>query len=229
MWASGYYTLNDTLEREWGYSILSKAADQIKGSTGRPFIKAVLGMINTAYSKSMVMISSFSLDPDVLSQWRAYAHDGRGFAIGFEAAELEMPAKKLRVLYDEKLQLRELIGNLMHTYDVEKERGFKYGQEFESHWFCAGLDLCAYKNPGFFEEKEIRLAHVCGMAPDGKSYRFVSAGARGSHGARLSDPVVIKFRDSGGVIVPYIVLDYTNRGTKFPIKEVVLGRATTIQ
>ena len=50
------------------------------------------------------MISCYSLDPDVLSQWRAYADDGRGFAIEFSAKLMQMPAKKLRVLYDEERQ-----------------------------------------------------------------------------------------------------------------------------
>ena len=32
-------------------------------------------------------VSCFSADGDVLSQWRAYADDGHGFAIGFAPAE----------------------------------------------------------------------------------------------------------------------------------------------
>jgi hypothetical protein len=82
-----------------------------------------------------MMISSYSLDPDVLSQWRAYADDGRGFAIGFSPKLMQMPAKKLRVLYDEDRQLYEMLGNLKHTYEYEKSIGFKYDDQFQSHWF----------------------------------------------------------------------------------------------
>src|SRR5580704_2241761 len=73
VWSSAHYVLNDSTEREWGYSIFAKAVDQLRGELGQAFIDSVGAMIHRAYPGSIVMISSFSLDPDVLSQWRAYA------------------------------------------------------------------------------------------------------------------------------------------------------------
>jgi hypothetical protein len=223
VWSSAYYVLNDSTEREWGYSIFTRVADQLRGELGQAFIDSVSAIIHRAYSSSIVMISSFSLDPDVLSQWRAYADGGRGFAIGFSAKLMQMPAKKLRVLYDEERQLDEFVGNLRHTFGYEKSIGFRYDEEFQRHWQNVGLDLCAYKNPAFREEKEIRFAHVSGLVPEGKSWKIVSAGARDRDGKTLSSPVEVRFRTSDGILVPYVALDYSNQGKMSPIKEVILG------
>jgi hypothetical protein len=223
VWLSAYYVLNDSAERKWGYSIFLKAANQLQEQVGKQFTDKIKAMIQRAYSQTILMISSYSLDPDVLTQWRAYADDGRGFAIGFSPELIRIPAKPLRVLYDEELQIQELLGNLRHTYEYEKSIGFKYDEEFQSHWYNIGLDLCAYKNPAFREEKEIRFAHVSGLAPEGNSGRIVPAGARDQTGKRLSKPAKIHFRITAGVVVPYVALDYSNKGTILPIKEVILG------
>jgi hypothetical protein len=224
IWLSASYTLNDVTERSWGYSIFEKAAETLEHETGSEFIeKAAAEPVIAGYLHSMLMIACFSLDADVLSQWRAYGDDGRGFAIGFSPNQLQMPAKQLRVLYDEGLQIQELIGNLKHIYEVEKSRGFKYGDEFQSHLFHMGGDLCAYKNPAFREEREIRLAHLCGLVPEGKSKKIVALGARGPDGERLSEPLKTHFRMRKGVLVPYVIADYSNNGAAAPIKEIVLG------
>jgi Protein of unknown function (DUF2971) len=223
VWSSAYYVLNDSTEREWGYSIFGRAVDRLRGELGQTFIDSVGAMIHRAYSSSIVMISSFSLDPDVLSQWRAYADGGRGFAVGFSPKLMKMPAKKLRVLYDEESQFEELVGNLRHTFEYEKSIGFRYDKEFQRHWQNVGFDLCAYKNPAFREEKEIRFAHMSGLVPEGKSWKIVSAGAQDRDEKMLSSPLEVRFRTSDGILVPYVALDYSNRGKMSPIKEVILG------
>lgn len=52
-------------------------------------------------------ISCFSAHGDILSQWRAYADDGRGFAIGFKKLELERLIKKLND-YEIKFYLSDI-------------------------------------------------------------------------------------------------------------------------
>jgi hypothetical protein len=159
IWLSASYTLNDVSERSWGHLIFEKAAKTVEQETGSEFVAEIMGPVIAGYLHSMLMVACFSLDADVLSQWRAYAEDGRGFAIGFSPKVMKTPAKPLRVLYDEHAQMQELIGNLKNIYGIEKSFGFKYGHQFRKHMFNVGLDLCAYKNPAFREEKEIRLAH----------------------------------------------------------------------
>jgi Protein of unknown function (DUF2971) len=221
IWLSASYTLNDVTERSWGYSTFAKAAKTLEREVGSEFINKIAEPVIAGDSHSILMIACFSLDVDVLSQWRAYADDGRGFAIGFSPKLMQIPAKPLRVLYDEDAQMHELIGSLKHTYEVEKSTGFKYGDEFQNHLFQMGLDLCAYKNPAFREEREIRLAHFCGI--DRKAKKVLSLGARAPDGKRLSEPLKTHFRMSKGVLVPYVIVDYSDKGAVAPIKEIVLG------
>jgi len=220
LWLSAFYVLNDRTERAWGYSIFEKAIKELEGDADTKFIEKVRTLVNEAYFHSLVMIGSLSLDADVMGQWRAYADDGRGFAIGFSPKLLQAPAKKLRVLYDEQLQLKELLLNLKHVHEVEKFRGYKYEQEFEIHVSYIGADLCAYKHPSFREEQEIRLAHLSGLTRD---RRIIPLGARDPDGKRLSKPLEPRFRQRNGVLVPYVTMDYTNEGKLAPVKEVVLG------
>jgi Protein of unknown function (DUF2971) len=223
MWLSAYDSLNDSTERGWGYNIFRKSIAQVRGEIDKAFIEAITSIVDKAYSTAMVMIASYSLDSDVLSQWRAYADDGRGFAIGFSPNQMELPAKPLRVLYEQDQQIGELLGNIRHCNRHEKSIGFKYNDEFKSHFFQIGLDFCAYKHPSFREEKEIRYVHVSGQWEEGKSSKLVSMGARDHDGKLLSEPVKVRFRAGNGNIIPYVAIDYTNRGTKLPVKEIVLG------
>ena len=211
IWLSASYTMNDATERSWGYSVFQKVAKVLEADTGTEFISQIAAPVIAGDSYSMLMIACFSLDADVLSQWRAYGDDGRGFAIGLSPKLIQALAKQLRVLYDEDAQIQELTGNLRHIYQVEKSNGFKYDDQFQSHLFHLGLDLCAYKNPAFREEMEIRLAHVCGMNRDGKT--AVPLWCACPSGGRLGDPLKIHFRIVKGVVVPYVIVDYSNGGT----------------
>jgi DUF2971 family protein len=226
MWFSALFSMNDYLEQQWGLLAFEKAASQIAKEIDDAFLEKTRTLINLGYSSSLLMISSYSLDGDVLSQWRAYSNDGRGFAIGFLAREMvEMPVKPLRVLYDEEEQIRELAGNLRHTFEYEKSIGFKYDQQFGDHWFQIGLDLCAYKNPAFEEEKEIRLGHAVGVRKQGTSLKIVPVA--GLAWGKRYKPGNIQFRLRDELIVPYIALDFSNQGKASPIKEVVLAPRNT--
>jgi hypothetical protein len=223
IWFSASYTLNDVSERSWGYSIFAKAAERLKPETGSEYIEKIFEPVTAGYLHSMLMIGCFSLEADLLNQWRAYADDGRGFAIGFSPTLMQIPAKPLRVLYDENEQMQELIGNLKHIFEVEKSKRFRYDNEFQNHLFHMGLDLCAYKHPSFREEREIRFAHCCGIISQDGSKKIVPLGARGLAGERLSESLETHFRMSKGVLIPYVIVDYSNKGADPPIKEIVLG------
>src|SRR5262249_54323361 len=110
LWLSAYYVLSDLTEGRWGYSVFQKVAEQLQKEAGKDFIDRVGAIITSAYLRSVMMISSHSLDADVLSQWILYADHGQGFAIGFLPELMQMLAKQLRVLYDEEAQITELRG-----------------------------------------------------------------------------------------------------------------------
>jgi hypothetical protein len=122
IWLSASYTLNDVSERSWGYSIFARVAGGLKQETGDTFIKSLYIPVVAGYLHSILMVACFFLNADVLGQWRAYADDGRGFAIGFSSRMLKIPAKQLRVLYKEHAQLVELTNNFRHIYEIERCR-----------------------------------------------------------------------------------------------------------
>jgi hypothetical protein len=224
MWLSAYWTMNDETEREWGYRAFEKAAKQLQEEVGEVFLDQIYKPIRVSLAHSVAMIASFSLEGDLLSQWLRYADDGRGFSIGFLAKPMKpLPIRHLRVLYDEGLQAKELLGNLKHIYQHEKSIGFKYDNQFQTHLFNIGNDLCAYKNPAFKEEREIRFVHMSGMIPEGDSVKIMALGARDERGKRLHKPLKIHFRVRDGVVTPYVVLDYSKNAAISPIKEIILG------
>jgi hypothetical protein len=61
------------------------------------------------------------------------------------------------------------------------------------------------------------------MIPDGNSKKIIALGASDSDGNTLSEPLKTHYRMSKGVLVPYVILDYSNNDAVAPIKEIVLG------
>jgi hypothetical protein len=53
--------------------------------------------------------------------------------------------------------------------------------------------------------------------------KIVPLGARSQDGVRLSGPLETHFRVSMGIVVPFVLVDYSAERTVNPIKEVVLG------
>src|ERR1700680_3576354 len=94
LWFSDIFGLNDPSELRHGLSI---AIDVIKSRTtaNRPEVATFARLLERLDMDSGIeeaahfFICSFSGDGDDLGQWRAYADNGRGFALGFETASLE--------------------------------------------------------------------------------------------------------------------------------------------
>jgi Protein of unknown function (DUF2971) len=222
-WHTAFTALNDATERKWGFEQFRNAADELRKVCGSDFIDRITKIVRLTQDHSVAMISSYSLNGDLLSQWRAYADDGRGFAIGFSSQELEMPAKPLRVLYDRAAQKKEVANAIKHGFEVEKRTGFNYDLNYLRYWFDLGMDLCAYKHPAFAEEKEIRRVHISLLALSEIVKEMIPLGAIDSAGVRRSGPVPINYRTRNSVQIPYVSLDITDGGKNSPIKEIVLG------
>lgn len=112
-------------------------------------------------------VLSLSRSPSILSQWRAYADDGRGVAIGFDEqflkfAKIELTpcayedhdryagelAMKYAALAREALEVQ---------YEGPAEDDFiKWSDTKYKEWCSLVRDLIALKNPAFAEEQEVR-------------------------------------------------------------------------
>lgn len=93
LWLSDIFSLNDPSELSHGFShvvkILNEKAADGPGET-RIFAKHFADFLDRGMEGSAhYFVCSFSSDGDDLGQWRAYADNGRGYALGFDGKSLE--------------------------------------------------------------------------------------------------------------------------------------------
>ena len=138
---------------------------------------------------NQVFLVSFCGAGDLLSQWRAYGLDGRGYAIGFNAEALLDSANDrghlVPVSYD-KTELEGLL-TVIIDFGLKEITRIKFNEEeFDRYWKLVGnyllQSVIRFKNPAYREEQEWRLVY------------YPSGG--------------IEFRTSGGRIVPYIKVPF---------------------
>lgn len=218
---SDIFSMNDFMEMHWGHSVWVDVRKELL-EVPLEFLDVIDEHLFTTGMNATTVASCFSLDGDVLSQWRAYTDDGLGFCIGFDPKVLcELPVRPLSVLYERERQIEELSNLVRAIYQEEKDADKKYSEDFVI--FCQHLllDFAAFKNPAFKEEREIRLLHALQLKRSNESLKLVDAG--GTSFAKLVDPAPVNFRMKGGTPVAYIDLDFTFGGDQHPIREVIIG------
>lgn len=181
IWLNDIQKSNDTSELKLIYSILDEVFEEeflknkpqyiddwfpfesfkkwYKNATEH--ITSLENIIHTQY------VSCFSVDGDMLSQWRGYADDGKGISVGFDTSILTRDVKYIldKVRYSRKLQkalvrptivnhikrIREYV-KLNKTIVGFNSLGFQV--DFNNLIISKGVLM---KNPFFKEEKEWRL------------------------------------------------------------------------
>ncbi|OOG46401.1 DUF2971 domain-containing protein [Polaromonas sp. A23] len=93
LWLSDIFNLNDPSELRHGFSHAVKILNS-KAEKGPPESRLFAKRFSDFYEGGMqgsahYFVCSFSADGDDLGQWRAYADNGRGYALGFDAKALE--------------------------------------------------------------------------------------------------------------------------------------------
>lgn len=115
LWASSLRCMNDTRELEHGLRLLDEAFERGTHDADEEALYEQ-AMAHPNFTAATAFAISFSANGDLLSQWRAYANDGAGYAIGFARSSL-MGVKPrewdtdghtilMRVEYDEAEQRR---------------------------------------------------------------------------------------------------------------------------
>lgn len=206
--------MNDYQEERWGYHIFELAATELLNdeslqkkypSLNREFFDKVDETIAPLQLSMHPVISCFSKDPDVLSQWRAYADNGRGFAIGFSGIALKsMPVTLLEVEYDHKTQIEEMKAALLATHIRNLESGNAFGIQFRTDCLLIGAWKVGFKNPAFREEKEVRSLHMLDVCVDDDRPRLVDAGGE-AVGKEISGERV-EYRVQNGALIAYVDL-----------------------
>lgn len=218
LWLSSIYNLNDYKEIHW---IKDKVSNRIKELTTKDsFTK--YKVFEELYLKQhpLLYIASFSQGQDLLSQWRAYANDGKGIAIGFNVQYFNQIdyIRTSEVLYSEEVQNKEIehiiqdIENLDNGIVKRDLSSFKNVCEK----VITKINNLAGKSKSelFKEEQEVRLIHnpIITSIEESSCYKIENC---------ISD---MKFRSCHDNLIPYFELKFDKKieGIE-PIVEIIKG------
>lgn len=234
--------LNDPQEFYWGLDSLRKTLNVNavnKFSSGYvEQMNIVLDELDT--DRLRLFVLSLSANPDLLSQWRAYADDGRGVAIGldgkvlreragfdefiWEGASLDAMPKEfcftyhlMPVIYDKASQTDTIIEFLDAAHSFWLSLNSEDLKELQilrlfKHFFQYRVKelLLSFKNPGYKEECE---------------WRIVTAVQTGNE--------KIKYRYGNFGITPFVRINMTPKielpSLKLPIPEIRIGPNSPIK
>jgi hypothetical protein len=219
---SDLFSMNDFMEIHWGYYIWEKVANELYDELGKDFLDRIDKLISSSSLLGLLVATCFSRDGDVLSQWRAYADDGNGYAIGFKAKDvIQLPIRPLKVLYDEKEQINELKAIIKAVHEIEQSKEENFGPDFTQACYSIACDLAAFKNPAFKEEQEIRITHILNFEKSNEFLKLVDEGGTAFGADAEGQPVLFRMRQN--IPVAFIEQDFTNQGKVNPIAEVIIG------
>lgn len=176
IWMGNPYNMNDFKEMDWFIDLVPKVVEEyikelddisMQEKYRYYYLHNLPLIYNEVVSSEMPPhIASFSEDGDVLSQWRAYADDGMGVAIGFDLKLLRaLSSKNLReepICYDKNEQNESvrfvLLNNKLdsiedHNFNRMKDMYIQLTELVEDLMYQS----IKYKNPAFKEEQEVRL------------------------------------------------------------------------
>jgi len=107
LWLSDVHCMNDSTEQTWLINKAKKRLQELnQGNLWRDILPIIINLEPMDHNPHAFC---FSPNPDLLSQWRAYADDGKGYSIGFSSSWLKSQKKThgrsidlWKVNYDEK-------------------------------------------------------------------------------------------------------------------------------
>jgi hypothetical protein len=219
MWATDLHAMNDPRELNFGRELI---AQRVKAAIRRGrneyrarFLKSTFRLLTGMAKQSSCFSISFSEDPALPHQWKNYAADGTGVALGWSIEET-LPVVPLRmwVAYDRTKQ-RQLVDGLINFHldwvaDVTRERS----RTPEAALLEAAESLARYLEvasltfkPGKWQaEREFRFA-----------FRFFAGLEPAGH--------VLKSRFAEGREKKYIEADFAD----LRLRRVIIGPRSDIQ
>ncbi len=207
IWASNISYLNDEQEYFYATNLIKPFLDQIERNSSNSFLLDFLTKLMIRDHCGPVFVASFSKDPDLLSQWRAYCKDG-GFSIGFKRDDLNRIAVEsgfeiVKCIYDVKDQeklIQHFINSLTEDISMLAEPVTARNDALKFYAGKVNLQLKKLiniiKHPAFKEERECRLVRL-----------FVEANNAHQH-----------FRAYNGLLIPYYEIPLekeVNKNNKF--------------
>ena len=229
LWATHVRCLNDFREIEHGCDVVRATLTKQREGKASEVVREFLDLALTSFNLNEqldVCVACFSENGDLLSQWKMYGDDARGFSIG-------VPWERLlnlggagfkyfvsRVIYERTTQeavVGEILGRTLAglnalTKDLTHDAAVPWIRQCckvfqDSVWMM----LVVFKDPAFAAEREWRAIKVV-----------------------TADVVeAVKYRDVAGQRAPYVELDFEGsfllKGEKMPIRRVYLGPTATAE
>ncbi len=222
--------MNDSQEGRYGYGLFEEAAERLlkRSETNSAldglsvdFFVKVDEYLSPKQLHGHPVLACFSKNPDVLGQWRAYADNGQGWAIGFRAEALQaLPVMLLEVLYDREQQLVEVEQFLAGAFMLCKQLPTDPSSELAKHIPLFASMMLAYKHPSFQDEQEVRALHELRVNLQGEGPALFDEGGV-SEGENV-EPVPVRYRADGPSIISYIDLPLRQIDNS-PINELWFG------
>ena len=217
IWLSDICAMNDNSEFEWGRELFITVMKENKNEFDQLFRFFIISKVMSAVPDTLPLIGCFSKNGDLLSQWRAYAEDGKGFSIGFDSNQIYhgLGVNINSVVYEEEVQYRLILNTLRGLHAMWKLSNKNYDEiQIPSQIFS--IDLAYLKNPTFFEEQEIRIIRLLVK----HEANFVDVG--GNSESKDVYPLKVLRRERNGSDVMYIKLPLKIK-SKHIIKEIIIG------
>lgn len=227
--ATHFEFTNDPTELRYGQSVVLKETARTLAGLGsneawaKPILDKVLAKIeHEGFHDDMpTFVACFSADNDNLGQWRAYAQDGRGYAVGFDTARWEYDKTNpdigttlVECSYDAEAMAKEIAEQQRRIIERGSQQrsstisaGSQTGVDFdiEKALFMVGASATLrLKNPGFRDEKEWRLVAL----PDDS--------LRGKPNGQY-------VREVAGAFAPAIALRLSQKEQRLPLRRIVMG------
>ncbi len=155
IWLTDSKYMNDKYEGIWIDKVIQETLDNLNGKYNQETLNNFYDYYNSIKNKKYYL-ASFSREPDRLSQWRGYADDGKGIAIGFSKNAIylthnfDFELSLMDVKYD-KLKQIAIIQNTIEAFKNLTDRDLTISLKEFSIW---------YKNPSFEEERETRFVYT---------------------------------------------------------------------
>lgn len=253
---------NDYMERKWIMNILEEALNKSFKDEGiiidlrekywyedgvNSHIDFLLDMLRYDVTRSSY-ITCFSRKGDLLSQWRAYADDGRGVSIGFDSKLLCKVDSRRNdiyiedVLYNKEEQIENIhfavINALRHMKDLFEQDIARVNNDFNKYFIgefdafceviCDEFEIlsCYMKNPAFQEEDEVRIFYAPTIGDDSPALIQEQLSKTSRFNNFVLNP--INFWSRKDQIIGYCDLSFEKLIQKGIISEIIIGPSSRV-
>lgn len=231
LWLSDSEYMNDNKEGIWIDEVVEKNIKELIETN--PLQKEKLESLRDEYNKLEYYkhyFMSFSKNGDLLSQWRGYADDGYGVAIGFQSGLifdiLKIPPKNNDVFKLSGEKAKSNIFKFSYTDIKYKNNLIKDSiKEYLATGVLKDADIYAllikndaigFKHYSFKEEKEFRIIY----SPSIENQEFKGNKHLDNAMNKLSKK---DYRVSNNQIIPYYKFDFSTDNNSLLIPKIILG------